>query len=139
MNTVNWVLDKMGLNKETDQVILLNARPWTTPSKTSPYNPYAFLMDEALVELEQTNRRNSHKLLQTMAMRFINDGYHVRAIALVGETRYAVEEKIKKLNPTVVIMGNRGLGPVSRVFMGSVSSHILHHSTAPVMIVPFHH
>jgi hypothetical protein len=34
-------------------------------------------------------------------------------------------------------LGNRGLGPVSRVFLGSVSQHLVHHSTAPVMIVPF--
>lgn len=135
--TINWLLTNFGLRKESDQIILIHCRPFTTPSLPSPYNPYAFIMDERLEELERSNRKKAHSLLQKLAQEFIKEEIHVRAIALIGDTRSALEEKIKQLAPTCVVMGNRGLGPVSRVFLGSVSSYLVHHAPAPIMIIPF--
>lgn len=36
----------------------------------------------------------------------------------------------------LIIMGNRGLGPVSAMLMGSTSTYVLHHSHIPMLIVP---
>lgn len=35
----------------------------------------------------------------------------------------------------VIVMGSRGLGPVKGLFMGSVSNHVMSHSSIPVLIV----
>jgi len=35
-----------------------------------------------------------------------------------------------------IIMGQRGLGTVSRMLLGSTSDYVLHHTNIPVTIVP---
>ena len=61
---------------------------------------------------------------------------HFRAIALVGEPRDALEEKINSLMPTMVVMSARELGAVKRFFMGSTSQHLVHHLKVPVLVLP---
>jgi nucleotide-binding universal stress UspA family protein len=36
----------------------------------------------------------------------------------------------------VLVVGSRGLGAFSRLVLGSVSQHVSHHATCPVVIVP---
>ncbi|KAG5442508.1 Universal stress protein in QAH/OAS sulfhydrylase 3'region [Clonorchis sinensis] len=48
----------------------------------------------------------------------------------------AIVKAVQDYNADLVIMGNRGIGTVRRTFLGSVSDYVLHHSHAPVVIVP---
>ena len=43
---------------------------------------------------------------------------------------------VKEMNPTCVVIGQRGLGTVKRTLFGSVSDYVLHHAHLPVVIVP---
>lgn len=61
----------------------------------------------------------------------------MKAIAMRGDARTELQEKVDKLKPTVTIMANRGFGFVRTLFLGSVSQHLLHHSKSPILIVPF--
>jgi nucleotide-binding universal stress UspA family protein len=36
----------------------------------------------------------------------------------------------------VLVVGSRGLGGIARFVLGSVSSHVSHHATCPVVVVP---
>jgi len=45
-------------------------------------------------------------------------------------------EAAEKENATSIIMGQRGLGTISRMLLGSTSDYVLHHSSIPVMVVP---
>ncbi|XP_004206820.1 uncharacterized protein LOC100205851 [Hydra vulgaris] len=45
-------------------------------------------------------------------------------------------ELVKKKAATVVVLGQRGLGAVSRTFLGSTSDYVLHHSNVPVIVIP---
>ncbi|GAQ80080.1 universal stress protein family protein [Klebsormidium nitens] len=48
-------------------------------------------------------------------------------------------ELLKHLNShpvDLVVMGSRGLNPMSRLFLGSVSNHVVHNSPVPVVVVP---
>ena len=42
----------------------------------------------------------------------------------------------KKHNPCCIVIGQRGLGKIRRVLLGSVSDFVLHHAQFPVMVVP---
>lgn len=79
----------------------------------------------------------SSALLNTFGLKLKQSGIHYQAISLVGDPREEIEKEIMMLEPSVVIMGNRGRGVVARTFLGSVSDHVLHHSSFPVMIIPF--
>ncbi|XP_012554536.2 uncharacterized protein LOC100215544 [Hydra vulgaris] len=49
---------------------------------------------------------------------------------------YMICELAKKKAATVIVMGQRGLGAISRLFLGSTSDYVLHHSDVPVIVIP---
>lgn len=59
----------------------------------------------------------------------------VKTVLEVGSPGPAVLSVAKRLNTDLIVMGSRGLGPFKGIFMGSVSSYIVSHSTCPVLIV----
>ena len=71
-----------------------------------------------------------------IAKDFRVENVHVRAIALLGEARDALEEKINSLMPNMVVISSRGVGAVKRLFMGSTSQHLVHHLKVPVVVLP---
>ncbi|KAA0195898.1 Universal stress protein YxiE [Fasciolopsis buskii] len=48
----------------------------------------------------------------------------------------ALTRAIQELKGDLVVVGNRGVGKLRRTLLGSVSSHLLHHVTVPVAVVP---
>jgi len=49
---------------------------------------------------------------------------------------HAICEVIEKENATAIFMGQRGLGAISRMLVGSTSDYVLHHSNCPVIVIP---
>ena len=47
----------------------------------------------------------------------------------------ALLEHIETLKSDLFIIGNRGLGGVKKIFLGSVSNYIVNHSPIPVLVV----
>ena len=47
----------------------------------------------------------------------------------------AILDLCEELRPGLVIVGSRGLGPVRRMFVGSVSEGVVHHARFPVLVV----
>ncbi|KAJ3255303.1 hypothetical protein HK103_006326 [Boothiomyces macroporosus] len=62
---------------------------------------------------------------------------HVDAIAVNGDARQEIERVIENDSPDLVIIGSRGLGAVSRVLLGSVSEHVIHHSPTTILDLGF--
>ncbi|KAJ8326042.1 hypothetical protein O5D80_005678 [Batrachochytrium dendrobatidis] len=61
-------------------------------------------------------------------------GLHVRAIALRGDAREELVFKIEDVKADMVIMGSRGLTTLNRLFLGSVSEHLIHNLKCPVIV-----
>jgi nucleotide-binding universal stress UspA family protein len=58
-----------------------------------------------------------------------------RTMSLIRhKTGDAIVEAAKAEGATLIVMGTRGLNPVKRVALGSVSDHVLHHAHCPVII-----
>lgn len=58
------------------------------------------------------------------------------SVVAEGDPRTALLEVAEERGADLLVIGSRGLGPVSRLLLGSVSSSIVQHSTVPVAVVP---
>ncbi|WP_372367373.1 universal stress protein [Candidatus Uabimicrobium sp. HlEnr_7] len=52
-----------------------------------------------------------------------------------GKTGVKIVEAIESTQSDIAIIGSRGLGNLSSMVMGSVSSYVLHHTNKPLLIV----
>eukprot|EP00051_Salpingoeca_urceolata_P026113 m.476129 g.476129 ORF g.476129 m.476129 type:complete len:154 (+) comp20443_c0_seq1:921-1382(+) len=55
---------------------------------------------------------------------------------IAGDPRDQILEVADKLSPTGVVVGSHGKGLFKQFLLGSVSSHLLHHSKHPVIVLP---
>jgi nucleotide-binding universal stress UspA family protein len=107
LNTVHYVIENI-LNPLTDLIILVNVRPFLQ-SELNSLTPYApFHPAERISEHERILKANAHKLLTEVAKHFQNVDGHVKAVAMRGDPRDALELKIEMVKPTMVLLGNRG-------------------------------
>ena len=54
---------------------------------------------------------------------------------VVGHPSEAIVDYADEEGFDLIVIGNRGLGGVGSLLLGSVSAHVVHHSPLPVMIV----
>ncbi|KAJ3403711.1 hypothetical protein HDU80_003822 [Chytriomyces hyalinus] len=143
----DWALDHMcrgsgDASGVLDEIVLLNCRPVAaTPSVPVGDEIFAGAVissnqDYQAWAAEQT-RIESHTLLKKYAHRVMerNKGVIVRAIALEGDTREELCNAAKQLRAECVVMGSQGMSLVSKLMVGSVSDHVLHHASCPVIVV----
>ncbi|KAI9137304.1 hypothetical protein BKA69DRAFT_1041825 [Paraphysoderma sedebokerense] len=126
-----WVIQHM-LRKE-DELVIVNVR------KACGANPSRGMSDGEFLDvwrqLEDQSRERSHSLLRSYGMDLKERGYNVRAISIRGEPRHELIAKAHSINADAIIMGSRGLSPIKRVFMGSISNYVSTHADIPVIIV----
>ena len=137
-NAIKWAIEKI-ISKDEDQVVLLNVRPFVAPELSlavgMPYAPYTLPL-ETQQKMEAESKARAHALLVELAKEFQLKSIHVRAVALRGDPRDALEAKINSLMPTIVVLSNRGMGVIKRMFIGSTSQHLVHHCKVPVVVIP---
>ncbi|KAK5669795.1 hypothetical protein QVD99_004174 [Batrachochytrium dendrobatidis] len=129
---IEWAIKNI-LRKETDQVVVLHVRPLITIPALSYGAPFVDY-GETLSVKEDASRIESHELLIKTAKAIKQHGLHVRAIALRGDAREELVFKIEDVKADMVIMGSRGLTTLNRLFLGSVSEHLIHNLKCPVIV-----
>jgi len=89
--------------------------------------------------------RDEDALEMTRTIQTMVDGLfakqRIRDVSLLisvktGDAGAILVQEAEQLAADGVILGSRGLSTVKRLFVGSVSSYVVHHSTRPVIIVP---
>ncbi|TVR25896.1 MAG: universal stress protein [Nitriliruptor sp.] len=58
------------------------------------------------------------------------------SVVAEGDARTALLDVAEERGADLVVVGSRGLGPVSKLVLGSVASSLIQHSQIPVMVVP---
>ncbi len=67
------------------------------------------------------------------------EDYSVETKVIVGESNRnpgaAICDYAKEMDAELIIIGNRGLGGMKKLLLGSVSDYVVHHSACPVLIM----
>jgi nucleotide-binding universal stress UspA family protein len=102
---------------------------WSVPTQIG-YEPAPVVS-----EIMETQREHAASVAQETAQRARSFG--VRATEEVREGIAAEEicAAARELPAGLVVVGAHGWGPVKRILIGSVSTHVLHDAPCPVLVV----
>jgi nucleotide-binding universal stress UspA family protein len=132
---VSWAIENI-IDPATDLVVLLNARPVLGEFQpyVGPTPDYAALIKK----LDADHIQTSTNLLNKLGKRFKTRNIETKAISISGDPKEALLQKTIEMKPTMLVVGSRGMGPISRGLLGSVSNYLVHHSHVPVFVVRKH-
>lgn len=86
------------------------------------------------VDLATTVQQQAEELVQG-ARRQVRPDVPCEAITVESSPAEGILAQVKSAKHDLVVMGSRGRGKVGSLFLGSVSSNVLHQSPVPVLIV----
>lgn len=98
---------------------------------------YDYMNEEALErknQLEKDIKENSKKLLETYMDEFKDYNNLVCTSMRSGQPGDIILE-VAEDGHSLLVIGSRGLGAVSRLVLGSVSHKVVNHSKIPVLVV----
>lgn len=72
----------------------------------------------------------------TRAVKAVDERLAATGRALVGVPGPTIVAACEEIDADLLVCGSRGYGPVLRVLLGSVSTHLAHHAPCPVLVVP---
>lgn len=85
-------------------------------------------------EMEATNQQLAEDALNE-AKALLADYENVIAVSRKGDPGTEILHYASEIGANLIVMGHRGLGTFSKIFLGSVSSRVLNHSNCSVLIV----
>jgi nucleotide-binding universal stress UspA family protein len=90
-----------------------------------------------VAEVDENAEHQAQRLAEYGAGLAGDAGFAARAQWVADERRIAdaIVQGAGELNADLIVMGARGLTGLS-AFFGSVSTHVLHHTSQPVLVVP---
>lgn len=72
----------------------------------------------------------------TRAVKSVDEQLAATGRALAGQPGTALAEACEEVGADLLVAGSRGYGPLARVFLGSVSTQLMHKAPCPVLVVP---
>ncbi|KAJ9708201.1 hypothetical protein PVL29_000320 [Vitis rotundifolia] len=90
---------------------------------------------EFINNVQEQNKKVSVALLEKAKSICAGQGVNAETISEVGDAKQAICDAVQKLNITLLILGDRGIGKIKRAFLGSVSNHCVHNAKCPVLVV----
>lgn len=106
-----------------------------TVYNTIHFTPIAVLgdMNKHLIDDSIELKNKLEKLLTKINA---NDKVKYKIYAVVGVPEIEIQKYSRKLNCTLIVMGQTGNGNFKRFLLGSTTSHVVNTSQIPVMIIP---
>ncbi|XP_065880797.1 universal stress protein A-like protein [Euphorbia lathyris] len=90
-------------------------------------------------ELAKSVKQNNQKLalayLEKAKGICASRGVNAEIITEIGDPKTAICDVVQKLNISMLIIGERGLGKIKRAIQGSVSSYCVQYAKCPVLVV----
>jgi nucleotide-binding universal stress UspA family protein len=89
----------------------------------------------ALDELVREQAAAAEKILARVGSDFVGRAAVIRRDVVVGPAADEIIQAAADAGVDLVVVGARGLGPIGKLLLGSVSEKVLHHVDCPVLIV----
>ncbi|MGV8107459.1 MAG: universal stress protein [Nitrososphaerota archaeon] len=88
-----------------------------------------------MLEISAACTQQGQDILSKCSETAKNKGLIVKTILLKGNPASIILDFCRNGKCDVIIMGNRGLGKIREIVLGSVSSKIIHNSSCPVLLI----
>lgn len=125
---LDWAMTEAGVRKADLTVIAVNSVPqgyWTREPVTQPGD------HERVEEIRKSAQEAVDKAAAVLG------GQQPRSVSVVAISGFPAKTLIDASeNSDLVVVGSRGGGGFGALFLGSVSSQVVHHAKCPVVVVP---
>jgi nucleotide-binding universal stress UspA family protein len=142
IKALKWTVDNV--IRDDDHLILITVLPngtyeagesqfWATTGG-SPYIPLSEFLEPDLIAKKYGIKPDAETLdiVSTLGRQ---KKVEVLMKVYWGDPREKICEAIEKIPLSCLVIGNRGLGKIKRVIMGSVSNFVVNNATCPVTVV----
>lgn len=85
--------------------------------------------------VKRRDKIRGHDLLEYFVKRCHEIGVACEAWIKRGDPKEVICHEVKRVQPDLLVVGSRGLGPFQRVFVGTVSEFCAKHAECPVVTI----
>ena len=89
----------------------------------------------AWTDYSYLDERGARRILAAQVDAIEASGIVAEPHLLQGPPIDTILDLCDELRPGLLVVGSRGLGPIGRIFLGSVSEGVVHHARCPVLVV----
>ena len=86
-------------------------------------------------EMEKELVSEAEEIMALAIEKFKDSGIIYTTSILTGDPAEAICEEAEEIGATEIVIGSRGMNPVSRFFVGSVSLKVLSHANCTTLVV----
>lgn len=115
------------------KVTLFHAYEVFSPALASLYE---ISYSAPLQNLAEAIEEKSQQQLKTYQHELTQADVPNELFVLQGKAGPLIVQAAQDKQADLIIMGSRGLGPMSSVLLGSTSTYVLHHCKLPMLVVP---
>ena len=125
LRAVRFLIRKSALFREPLQIHLLNAQ-----------HPFPGTIRGVQREAQREHHNEGLRMLTAARKLLDESGVRYEHHIIVGDAPQVIAQFVKDHGIEQVLMGTRGLGTVSGMLLGSVTTKVLHLVHVPVLLVP---
>ena len=94
----------------------------------------SFIRDYRFSSTPRAGGNFPQRIAEAAALTLAEGGFKVSSVIREGDPRLEIAREAKRFKATCLFVGNRGLGAVGRVLLGSVSSHLAEYAPCTVEV-----
>nr|ACG33352.1 ER6 protein [Zea mays] len=140
MNALQWALDNLRLRPD-GELVVLHVQP--LPNIAAGLNPAPIpfggpsgLEVPAFTQAIEAHQRRITQAILEHALKICSDkNVEVKTEVVVGDPKDKICEIAANRKADLLVMGCRAIGPLKRVFLGSVSNYCINHVGCPVVVI----
>eukprot|EP00128_Syssomonas_multiformis_P001852 Colp12_sorted_trinity150504_noHs@34463 len=133
LHAFDWVVNN--ILKPDDTLLILHVFPHSIPPASAAVAAGAYIPPELFTEITEKAAKQARELVEKFGALAQERAIKYILKTVEGDPREVICAVAEERHAKLLAVGSRGLGAVKRLFMGSVSSYIVHHCKRPVLVI----